>query len=406
MAQPCGKLRPMRRLVLPLGLLWTVAGCPSDDAPSDASSGGTTGADATTETEETGSTGQAETSGSSEASSSSGEGDASSTGDPEQLDYEPVLLDCAPGSSFPFETESSGFANPDAEAVATDNPRIKDASSDLMGNPGGPFAYTTLPNEQAVGQTVAYEGERARTANDAGLTRTPLPGEAVSLWRYDGEAWSQLDRQMTDDAGLFSFADAELSNNNAQPLYSVLEADQSCTPHYTWLLEPGTPFIITDIDGTLTLSDDELFMQASDGDYDPLMKGAAVELMQAWAAKGYTIVYMTARPHLLRAETRAWLDAHDFPAGPLISSNSLAVGGSALVYKSAWGTRLLSDFGWSPVAAYGNADTDIGAYDAAGIPKEITFIIGELAGTENTMPIADDDYTDHIAEFVDPYPDA
>ena len=67
---------------------------------------------------------------------------------------------------------------------------------------------------------------------------------------------------------------------------------------------------------------------------------------------------------------------------------------------------MLDDFGWTPVAAYGNADTDIGAYDEAGIPKDITFIVGELAGTEGTMPVENLDYADHIAAFVDPYPDA
>ena len=317
-----------------------------------------------------------------------------------------MLLECAPGSRFPFATETDGFANRDAEAIAAANPRSKDAASDLLGNPGGPFAFTTQGNADATVDAAMYTGEKARTTVDAGLDRNALAGEAVSLWRYDGDAWAQVDRQDTTADGAYSFADAPLSNNNAQPLYAVLEADQSCAPHYTWLLDPGTPFIITDIDGTLTLSDEELFMEIADGSYDPLMKGAAIELMQAWAAKGYAIVYMTARPHILRAETRAWLDRHGYPAGPLISANSLAVGASAEEYKTAWGNRLISEFGWTPVAAYGNADTDIGAYENAGIAKDITFTIGELAGTEGTVAIENDDYTAHIADFVMPYPDA
>lgn len=395
----------MRSLVP--GLLLALCACPADDTSADTNDASTTASSVSTtggaESSTGGTTHLGSTTDSPQASSGA---DSSSTGSPPSAEYDPVRLDCAPGGELPFETESTGFDNPAAQTAASSNPRLKDVSSDLLGNPGGPYAYTTLANADPVGEGVAYEGEKARTANDTGLDRTGLSGEAVSLWRYDGEAWAQLDRQSTGDDGSYSFPDGALSNNNAQPLYAVLDADHSCAPHYTWLLDPGSPFILADIDGTLTLSDEELFMQVNDGAYDPLQKGAAAELMQAWAAKGYTVVYMTARPHLLRNETRAWLDTHDYPAGPLISSNSLAVGSSALEYKTAWGTRLLGDFGWTPVAFYGNADTDIGAYEAAGVPKDITFIIGELAGTEGTVAIEDDDYTTHIATFVDPYPDA
>ncbi len=388
-------------LALPLGLL----ACPSDDAPpADGSTGAATTGPTSTTDASTSAVGTGSTT--ADASSSSSGAADSSSGEPEPIDYEPVLLDCAPGSDHPFETQTNGFMNAAAEQVAAENPRIKDFSSDLLGNPDGPYAYTTQGNSDAASQAVAYEGEKARTVADTGLDSTPLDGEAVSLWRYDGEAWTEQDRQMTSVDGVYGFSDAPLSNNNRQPLYAVLEADQSCAPHYTWLLDPGAPFVLTDIDATLTLSDEEFSMQLFDVEYDPLRKGAAVELMQTWASKGYTIVYMTARPHLARPETRAWLERHEFPAGPLISAGSLAVGGAAEEYKSAWGSRMLSDFGWEPVAAYGNAETDIGAYEAAGIPKDITFIIGELAGTEGTVPIEDDDYSAHIAAFVDPYPDA
>lgn len=394
----------MRSSALLPGLLLALGACPADDTSADTNDGSTTAATSGTAESSTGaSVGSSSTTGVPETSTGA---DDSSTGEPLPLDYEPVLLDCTPGSTFPFTTEGSGFENPEAEMVASENPRLKDVGSDLLGNPGGPYAYTTQGNADAVGSATAYEGEKARTANDTGLDRTGLAGEAVSLWRYDGADWAQADRQNTAEDGSYNFSDAAPSNNNEQPLYAVLEADQSCAPHYTWLLEPGTPFILADIDGTLTLSDDELFMQVSDGAYDPLQKGAAVELMQTWAAKGYTIVYMTARPHVLRNETRAWLDTHDYPAGPVISSGSLAVGSSAVEYKSAWGLRLISEFGWAPVAFYGNADTDIAAYEAAGVPKDITFIIGELAGTEGTVAIEDDDYSAHIAAFVTPYPDA
>jgi phosphatidate phosphatase PAH1 len=65
---------------------------------------------------------------------------------------------------------------------------------------------------------------------------------------------------------------------------------------------------------------------------------------------------------------------------------------------------MFTTFGWVPVAAYGNATTDITAYENAGIPKDVTFIIGEYAGTSGTVAIPNDDYTDHIATFVEAQP--
>jgi phosphatidate phosphatase PAH1 len=126
------------------------------------------------------------------------------------------------------------------------------------------------------------------------------------------------------------------------------------------------------------------------------MMGGADHLTQAWAAKGYTIVYLTARTHDLRAESRSWLEDLGFPTGPLITEN----GAKADVYKTLWLKRMIQSFGWEVVAAYGNADTDITAYDNAGIAKDRTFIVGPLAGMSGTQPIANLDFTNHIATYV------
>jgi phosphatidate phosphatase PAH1 len=124
--------------------------------------------------------------------------------------------------------------------------------------------------------------------------------------------------------------------------------------------------------------------------------------MQTWDGKGYTIVYLTARLHTFRPETRTWLEDEGYPTGPMITAADL---GDAAAYKTAWLQRMIDDFGWDVVAAYGNATTDIDAYAAAGIPTDITFIIGPNAGMGGTQPIANDDYTQHIADFVDQQPD-
>jgi phosphatidate phosphatase PAH1 len=66
---------------------------------------------------------------------------------------------------------------------------------------------------------------------------------------------------------------------------------------------------------------------------------------------------------------------------------------------------MVDDFGWDVVAAYGNATTDIGAYAAAGIPTNRTFIVGEFGGQGGTVAIESNDFSAHIAGFVRAQPD-
>lgn len=320
--------------------------------------------------------------------------------------FEPSLLDCPSPGSLPFETQSTAFAA-GGQSVNDANPRNKDTASDILGNSGGALAFTTMDNNVAPSPDLSnFTGVKARTTNGEGLISTPIDSEFVSLWSYDGVEWEEQGRTQTSAAGEYSFSGVDLSPNRFQPYYAILEGDGTCAPHYMFLLDPGTQVVVTDIDGTMTLTDEELTQQINDGSYDPQENNSASDMMSLWADKGYTIVYLTARPHLFRSETRSWLRDHGFPVGPVISANTLVFGDSARQYKRTWVNRLTGDFGWSVVAAYGNATSDIEAYEDAGIAKDITFIIGENAGVADTVAIENNDYTNHIADFVTPYPDA
>jgi phosphatidate phosphatase PAH1 len=219
-------------------------------------------------------------------------------------------------------------------------------------------------------------------------------------------AWSELARAQTSETGSYSFPGIAPSLNRNQPHYAILEGDGSCSPHYSFLMPAGTQVIVTDIDGTLTLADEELFNQIGDGNYVPLENMSAAQMMNTWADKGYVIVYLTARPHAFRTETRVWLRDLGYPVGPVITANTLVFDESARQYKRAWVNRVKNDFGWKVVAAYGNATSDIDAYEDAGIGKDITFIVGPNAGVADTQAIENNDYTAHIADFVNSQPDA
>jgi phosphatidate phosphatase PAH1 len=167
--------------------------------------------------------------------------------------------------------------------------------------------------------------------------------------------------------------------------------------------------IVSDIDETLTTADEEFFpMQTSDGNYDPREREGASELMQGYADRGYFIVYLTARPENLtlavtnetaRQATDRWLREHEFPMerSDLVLADTFVIGDTARAYKAA-ALQTREGEGFRFDYAYGNADSDVRAYADAAIPKDVTFIIGELAGFEGTVAVAGEGWTAHAAE--------
>ena len=169
--------------------------------------------------------------------------------------------------------------------------------------------------------------------------------------------------------------------------------------------------VVTDIDETLTTSDAEWMSQVSDPVYDPAMRPDANTLMQTYWDLGYTIVYITARGDAMtlsdgRSSTEAtadWLIAHDFPLEDdalYLAEGIGAIGSGAVTYKS----EVIADLeatGWEMAWAYGNADSDIEAFQLAGIPDDQIFLVGELAGEMGVQPIVDEEaYTQHLGAHV------
>ncbi|MCH9685523.1 MAG: hypothetical protein K0V04_29085 [Deltaproteobacteria bacterium] len=178
------------------------------------------------------------------------------------------------------------------------------------------------------------------------------------------------------------------------------------------------PAIVADIDETLTLSDGEFFMQIGDGTYDPAEREGAAEMINAYAALGYRVLYLTARSEMIvlegtgetaRDATARWIDEHGFPNDPattaLVLAESFVVDDAARDYK-AQALMDLQAMGWRFDFAYGNATSDIGAYAAAGIALDSTFIIGEHAGVEGTVAVEGEGWVDHTAAHVSGVPQA
>lgn len=174
--------------------------------------------------------------------------------------------------------------------------------------------------------------------------------------------------------------------------------DSSFAEGYLTIVKPGTKAILFDIDGTLTTNDMEAV-----GDYLGGMADYyyyADEMMKAYQQKGYCIAYLTARPYWLARDTREWLSILEMPQWHLHTNSDaeLFTKKDNAAYKEQYINNLKAN-GFDIIRAYGNADTDILAYQRAGVDKIQTYIIGELAGTENTQPIWGD-YSLHYSDTV------
>jgi phosphatidate phosphatase PAH1 len=169
--------------------------------------------------------------------------------------------------------------------------------------------------------------------------------------------------------------------------------------------------VVTDIDETLTTDDNEFLLQIVDPSHDPEMRPDANTLMNAYHDLGYRIFYVTARGDGLilldgtsaTDATTEWLTRHNFPfnaSDVFLADGVGAFSSSAADYKTGV-MQTLQDYGFDLVWAYGNADTDVEAYQNVGIPDDHIFLVGDLAGQYGVEPISNEDaYTNHMAQQI------
>ena len=164
-----------------------------------------------------------------------------------------------------------------------------------------------------------------------------------------------------------------------------------------FIIRPGQPASVFDIDGTLTLSDSENWkdygrrLLRDPKPEGPKLRANAVEAVKR-TAEDSLVVYLTGRPPWLGRPTREWLAFHHFPEGavlwmPLtrdILPTQKHVGDAKLAQLKS-----LQNIGLDFIRAFGNAPTDIRTYERAGIPKAQTFIMGKHGGEGGTVPGGD-----------------
>jgi len=236
-----------------------------------------------------------------------------------------------------------------------------------------------------------------------GKLNKDLEDEAVSIWvRRAACKWQRAGEAVTDDDGRarVTIPAALVSPPGVYELRAVVRGDLSAAAGAVYALAPGTAVVVFDVDGTLTTGDSELIEDLA-GDGAPDVRAGAPEVARRYAAAGYLPVYVTGRPYTLRARTVRWLDAHQFPRGPLIVTDrlrdSLPAGSSVGAFKSGALRRLTTGAGATIAAAYGNAATDVCAYAALEPAPTSAFIIGGTPPRCGDAPAltAIDSYVDH-----------
>jgi hypothetical protein len=212
-------------------------------------------------------------------------------------------------------------------------------------------------------QTVA--GKLAYTAADK-----DLGGELVSVYACIEDEWTLLGEPLTDGNGRFAI---ELTGSVLLPagrrdLYAHVNGDGSGVRFLAYVAKPGEKVIVTDIDGTITASENAVFNTVLFGDDI----GHRIGAPEALAETGHTIVYLSSRGDQLSDVTRRWLRQHGFPNGPLrLAPASITKPGPRTVaYKSA----VLRALRVPIDAAIGNKPTDVQSYVNAGVPATRIFV--------------------------------
>jgi hypothetical protein len=257
------------------------------------------------------------------------------------------------------------------------------------------FAETTCPARPA-GKTAKFRHKRSRMLSMVGsphhrgvdlvamagdenqtlggkLTYTKadkdLEDEDVELFACTGGAWRSLGTRRTDDDGRFALTltGAARLPVGMTDLYAFVKGDGSGARFLGYVAAANEQIIVTDVDGTITSSENAVFKQLFGRDI--AHQPHAPEVL---AASGKVIVYLSARGDQFTQMTRDWLDAHGFPRGPIRFAKSYVTlpGKRTVALKSS----LLAGLRVPIAAGIGNRASDITAYRNIGLPADRIFI--------------------------------
>ena len=237
-----------------------------------------------------------------------------------------------------------------------------------------------------------------------GVTDKALEDEWVQLYACINGGWTYLGPKLTDGEGRFALS---LSGTARLPaglrdLFVSVFGDRTST-RFTAVVGPsGTQLAVTDIDGTLTSSENTFTGSVIVGG-DVATQPSAAAAITALRDRGFVIVYLTARPRYFTAETRSWLAAKGFPPGALRLAPSLLVDSNATANYKLDAIRALA---LPATVGVGNRASDAWAYYYGGIAPARSFMkrpefASELAPwIDGGWVVGFDDYSQVLSIFA------
>ncbi len=203
-----------------------------------------------------------------------------------------------------------------------------------------------------------------------------LEDEDVDLFACRAGAWRKVGTARTDDEGHFALA---LSGDGRLPvamrdLFVSVVGDRTGVGFLGYVAPAGTPLVVSDVDGTLTSSENAFLETVALGGEPGAQPGAA-QAFAAATAGGKQLVYVTARGNQFTTATRSWLDDKGFPRGPVRLSPSFVTlpGGDTVEFKTQT-IAALSAAGLALSAGVGNRATDVAAYASTKIGADRIFV--------------------------------
>lgn len=233
-----------------------------------------------------------------------------------------------------------------------------------------------MTSEAAPTQTI--EGDIGYMAIDKGIE-----DEDVEIFACEADAWHSLGATRSDGGGhvTIRLVGAARLPAGLHSLYLAVAGDGRGVGFVAYVAPVGAATFVTDIDGTLTASENgvvKAVLFKSDLDDQP---GAPAALRAL--ASVMQPIYLTARPYATIELTRRWLAMHGYPRGPILTSAHFARPGTDALDHKRHLLASLAALGVAPRIAIGNRASDVLAYE------HIPHVFVKIPG-----------YTDELAPLV------
>jgi hypothetical protein len=203
-----------------------------------------------------------------------------------------------------------------------------------------------------------------------------LEDEDVDVFACRAGQWRPVGTARTDDEGHFTLglSGADRLPIGMRDLFVSVKGDRTGVGFLGYVAPAGSRLIVSDVDGTLT-SSENAFLETITLGIEPGQRAGAPQAYDAATTKGYQLVYVTARGNQYTTATRDWLDHKGFPRGPVRLSPSFLTlpGGDTIDYKTST-FAALSGAGLAIAAGVGNRASDVTAYANGHLAADRIFV--------------------------------